>query len=100
MKNIFVMLALMSPLVAGFAHAEYDSTEFTKQVEACAKVKEVISIEQFKELTSKFEEGLSGITRAWAMEEKIVNPPKAADMKACSEVLTKYVEVLKNGNRA
>ncbi|MGL4520505.1 MAG: hypothetical protein ACRCUJ_12775 [Phocaeicola sp.] len=93
-KKIIVMLALISCA----AQAEYDSTEFTKQVEACAKIVEVTSIDQFKELTSKFEDGLYGITRAWAMEEKIINPPKAADMKACNEVLTKYVEVLKNGN--
>ncbi|AVR76046.1 thioredoxin [Aeromonas phage AhSzw-1] len=94
MKKFLVMLALVS----GVVQAEYDSTEFTKQVEACAKIKAVESVEQFKELTSKFEDGLYGITRAWAMDEKIINPPKVEDMKACNEILSKYVEVLKNGN--
>lgn len=93
MKKLILALTLVACSVKA-----YDSTEFTKQVEACAKITAVESIDQFKELTSKFEDGLYGITRAWAMEEKIINPPKAADMKACNEVLTKYVEVLKNGN--
>lgn len=93
MKKLILALTLVACSVKA-----YDSTELTKQIEECAKVDKITSVEQFKEITSTFDVGLVDLTKAWAYGEAIKNAPKAEDMKACNEKLMDYVKVLKNGN--
>ena len=93
MKNIFVA---MSILVSVGVQAEYyDSTELTKQ---CAKLESIGSIEQFKQVTSVFDEELPKLQKAAYSLGPIVNMPEEKDMLKCNDNLTKYLGILKNGN--
>lgn len=96
MKNIFVA---MSILVSVGVQAEYyDSTELTKQIKECAKLESINSIEHFKQVTSLFGEELPKLQTAAYSLGPIVNMPEEKDMQKCNENLTKFIEVLKNGN--
>lgn len=96
MKNIFVALSIL--VSVGVQAEYYDSTELTKQIKECAKLESIESIEQFKQVTSLFDEELPKLQKAAYSFGPIVNMPKEEDMLKCNEVLSKYLEVLKNGN--
>lgn len=96
MKNMFVAMSII--VSVGVQAEYYDSTELTKQIKECAKLESIDSIEHFKQVTSVFDEELPKLQNAAYSMGPIVNMPEEKDMLKCNEVLSKYVEVLKNGN--